>query len=537
MKNNTGASPDVTQHSLSKLLFLLLTALLCGAMIMVIEVLGSRVIGPFFGVSLFVWTSLITVTLVALALGYAIGGQLADRRGSADNLYRIIFLAGIMVLLIPLYKLAVLKLCVPLGLRLGAFVSSLLLFGPSLFLLGCVSPLLIKVAVPEMKSLGRTVGGFYAISTIGSVLGTVLTGFLLIAYLGVNNIFYLVGMMLCLLSLGYFIILRKRRWVVLVLIPVLLIPLNRPGSLPSLVPEYGGQINVIADNDSYYGHLQVVDYKNGPQHTRDMVIDGLVQGTVDRVNGGSIDPFAYFLTLLPYSINPRMENALVIGLGAGLVPGMLENKGVTTDVVDINPAVFDYAERYFDVRVSGRKVVQDARYFLQSSSSRYDLVVLDVSTGDITPGHLFSLEALELIGQRFSENGILAINLIGDLYDNNYMTASVVRTLEQVFDQVQVYLTVDPEQDKSVANLVLLAYQGEERSPDTSLINENEINRYVRRYVMQNIGRSYQLPEETAAIILTDDYNPIDVFDVSVREEIRKRILRNSEWEILGYSG
>ncbi len=143
--------------------FLLLTAVLCGGLVMVIEVLGSRVIGPFFGVSLFVWTSLISVALIALALGYAVGGWLADRRDRPGWLYAIIALAGVATLLVPLARGAVLDLTVPLGLRTGSFTATLLLFGPALWLLGMVSPYLVKLARRESASLGFTVGGFYAL--------------------------------------------------------------------------------------------------------------------------------------------------------------------------------------------------------------------------------------------------------------------------------------------------------------------------------------------------------------------------------------
>ncbi|MGD8559779.1 MAG: fused MFS/spermidine synthase, partial [Gammaproteobacteria bacterium] len=103
------------------MMYILLTAVLCGALVMAIEVMGSRVIGPFFGVSLFVWTSLITVTLVALSLGYAFGGYLADRYSSPKYLYSIIMVAGALTLLVPMLQAPVLKLCAPLGLRTGAF--------------------------------------------------------------------------------------------------------------------------------------------------------------------------------------------------------------------------------------------------------------------------------------------------------------------------------------------------------------------------------------------------------------------------------
>src|SRR5512145_1276773 len=133
-------TPMAAPHSRSFLLFLLFTAVVCGALIMVIEVLGSRVIGPFFGVSLFVWTSLITVTLVALAAGYALGGYLADRHGNADWLYGLIIAAGVAVCLVPLAKAPVLKASLALGLRVGSLAGSAALFGVPLLLLGCVSP-------------------------------------------------------------------------------------------------------------------------------------------------------------------------------------------------------------------------------------------------------------------------------------------------------------------------------------------------------------------------------------------------------------
>ena len=532
------SEPTVTStpHSRAGLLFLLFTALVCGALIMVVEVLGSRVIGPFFGVSLFVWTSLITVTLVALALGYAVGGQLADRRGTAEILYGIILLAGVAVLLIPLYKLAVLKLCVPLGLRLGAFVSTSLLFGPSLFLLGCVSPLLVRIAAREMKNIGRTVGGFYAVSTIGSVIGTALTGFVLIGWLGVNGIFNLVGILLCLLGLSYFLFARRIWMLAPLLLVLFLVPFKVPDTLPSVMSRFDQKVSLVAQSDSHYGSLKVIDYQDRLVHVRDMVIDGMVQGSVDVNTGRPLEVYPYFMTLLPQAYGLQINNALIIGLGAGMVVAELEGQGVRTDVVEIDPAVFDFAERYFNVQISGQKVAQDARYFLQQGTQRYDLVVLDVFSGDITPGHLVSLEALQLVNDRVADNGMLAINLIGDPAGENFVTASIVRTLNQVFDQVHVFVTADPETHRGITNFALLAYQGGPRELDKGRISWDMVAQQVRRHLQDNIDRRFELPGESGAIILTDDFNPVDVADLPVREALRNGILEYSEWDILGYS-
>ena len=517
------------------LAYLMLTAIISGALVMVVEVLGSRVIGPFFGVSLFVWTSLIAVTLISLSLGYAIGGHVADKRGSAEYLFGIILLAGMAVLLIPFLKVGVLKLCVPLGLRWGTFLSATLLFGPALFLLGCVSPYLIKIAANELKSIGRTVGGFYALSTVGSVIGTVLTGFVLIAYMGVDSIFYLVGTLLVVLALGFFFFFRRIRWAAAVAVLPLMVFLTDTDALPSKLMKNGTRVSMIASHDSYYGSLKVVEYSYGDKRTRELIIDGLIQGGIDVNTGQSIYAYSYFLSLLPYALHPGIEHALVIGMGAGILPRWFEGRGIRTDVVDIDPTVFDFARDYFGVEVNGRAYTQDARYFMQASTDLYDVVVLDVFTGDTTPAHLLSLESLRLAAARLADHGVLAVNLVGSLYGNSYMTASIVKTLKEVFDQVEIYPTADLAKADG-GNLAVIAYQGEPRQPDFSWIDRFEISHYAREDVLTNLGRRFEFPAGTPAIVLTDDYNPVEFFDAGLKEFVRKDILDTTEWDILIYS-
>ena len=287
----------IMQHSKGFIAYLIATTALCGALVMVLEVLGSRVIGPFFGVSLFVWTSLITVAMVALAFGYAIGGHLSDRKSSPDWLYGIIMLAGILVILIPALKGPILQISLPLGLRWGSLVSAFLLFGPSLFLLGCVSPYVIKIAAREMHNIGRTVGSFYAISTIGSVVGTLLTGFVLIAHLGVNRIFLLTGTLLIALGVIYFVFMRKKYAALLTaLIPFLFVPDSV--SVSKTMPN-GTHVERIANHDSFYGNLKVVDYSYQKAHTREMIIDGLIQGGMDMSSKLSVYEYPYLLQFLP----------------------------------------------------------------------------------------------------------------------------------------------------------------------------------------------------------------------------------------------
>jgi len=526
-----GGIQPMAESSRPFLYYLVATAMLCGALVMVIEILGSRVIGPFFGASLFVWTSLITVTLVALAAGYAAGGVVSDRRPSPAYLYGIILLAGVLTLLIPVLKGPVLKTTVSWGLRAGAFASSLALFGPALFLLGCVSPYLVRIAAREMQNIGRTVGLFYAISTVGSFLGTVLTGFVLIAYFGVNAIFTFIGSLLIALSAGYFLFFRKQGLALAVLLlPVFLYLPERPVS--KVMPN-GTRITKVFSKDTHYGNLKVVDYSYGGNLHRELMIDGLIQGGMDLNDRLSIYEYAYYLQFLPYGINPAGKNCLVIGLGAGLVPAWYEARGVRTDIVDIDPDVVNIAKNYFGLAVSGDIIVADARYYLNTATKQYDYIILDVFNGDTTPGHILSLEALQVIKARLTAQGILGINLIGSLKRENFMTASIIRTLEKVFTTVDIYPNFDVETSDGGGNITVLAYDARHQAFDRRLVAGFPVNSFARNGVSRYLGQPYQLPAGTAAMLLTDDYNPIDFYDVWLKEWVRSLILAGVDMDVL----
>jgi spermidine synthase len=526
MTERATAPPDPSRA------YLATTALVCGALVMVIEVLGSRVIGPFFGVSLFVWTSLITVTLVALAAGYAAGGVLADRSGSADRLYGIIVAAGVLVLLIPLAKGPVLRACVPLGLRTGALVSAAALFGPALFLLGCVSPYLVRIATREWARIGRTVGLLYALSTVGSFIGTVLAGFVLIARFGVTRIFAGTGCLLVALGLGYFLL--RRRWsalAALLALPLVLLPAE--SETVTLVRPSGTRVTRRLSRDSFYGNVKVVDYEGAWQRTREMMIDGLVQGGVDPASGQSVYGYSYLMELLPWALDPGGRRCLVLGLGAGVVPMWYAARGVETDVVDIDPLVVRTARDWFGFTLGDRVVVGDARRFLATARGPYDYLVIDIFNGDTTPGHVLSLEALRLARGLLAPRGVLALNLVGSLRGETFMTASVARTLGEVFGTVEIHPSFAPEEGDGSGNLAVVAYDGPPRPFRPELVREFPVHPMARDEVAAALGRTFSFPAGTPAILLTDDYNPIDFFDLALRERVRRGILANTDWEVL----
>jgi len=533
MKSSSG-NPSATPGSGSPaipLWYLAVTAAICGALVMVIEVLGSRVIGPFFGVSLFVWTSLITVTMVALACGYWAGGVLSGSERRTDILFAAIAAAGAGCLLVPLLKKAVLVAALGLGLRAGALASSLALFGPALFLLGCVSPLLVKIAARELNSIGRTVGLLYALSTLGSVVGTVATGFVLIAWVGVDRIFLLTGAALILLGCSWFVVLR-RVWPAALLLVLVPAAWWAAGLLSAPRAAASGAVSIHRE-DTAYGTLRVIDRVSGAAHARELRIEGQVQGAVDMRNGLPLSLIMYFLEFLPWGVNPGGRDCLVIGLGAGVVPRWYEARGARTDVVEINPAVVRVARDMFGYPADAPVTIADAREFLARPGKIYDYLILDVFNGDTTPDHVLSVEAFRLARARLSPRGVLALNVAGTLRHETLMTASLLRTLQAVFAKVECFPLFEPGEEPGWGNMVVLAYDfvppPTRAYPVVSLSVHPEVYPYVTRF----LRAPHALPEISSALVLTDDHNPFDVRDLWLKEQARREVLRSTEPEFL----
>ena len=524
----SGKKPSGTGFAI----FLLVTAVVCGALVMVVQVLGSRVIGPYFGVSLFVWTALISVTLLSLSVGYALGGRLADRHPSPDWLFGVIVVAGLLVVSVPVLKVPVIEATSAMGLRAGALTAATLLFAPALVLLGCVSPYIVRIGVADWASLGRTVGLFYAVSTAGSFAGTALAGFFIIAYLGVTKAFYLCGFLLCALGVSYFVVFRRRVVAMFVLLPFGLVAFDKGGTVEATMPD-GTRVTLVDHGDSFYGNVKVVDYRGAVGQTREMMIDGLIQGGLDSVTGQSVYEYAYLLAQLPFAAKPDIKNALFIGLGPGAVVGEYQRRGVLSDVVDIDPLVVEMAEKHFGFRPQRPVILADGRTALRDTKTIYDVIVMDVFNGDITPGHLLSEEAISQTRTRLSPDGIFAMNLIGNLAPDARMLPSVVRTLRTQFREVIAFPLFDVTTPDSVwGNFVILA-------SNVSLAGPLAIRELAGVHPLAAVGvtaalrQGMRLPEYNDAVLLTDDYNPLDVFEPALHEDVRRAILNTTPRAIL----
>lgn len=489
------------------------TVFVTGAAVMVIELLGARVLAPYYGTSLFVWSSLITVTLVALAVGYWLGGHVADRAPRAQILYTIIALAGLATALVAPLRGPVLRSTDALGVRGGSLISAFVLFTAPLLLLGMVSPYAVKLSTMNLGRLARTAGRLYAVSTFGSFAGTLAAGFFLIPTFEVETILVVVSAALVAVSLLFFA-LQRRFWTTAtfgLLLAMVIVMVSSGRGMSS-----AGDTTLIAKQSSFYGELKVVD--RGP--LRFLLIDGGVQSGIDKRNGLCAVEYPYVIEELAYRMHPQGTRALVVGLGAGVIPAAMRDWGVESDVVEINSKIIFLAKSYFgfDPSAYGMRV-GDGRRYLDETEERYDYVVLDAFAGEMVPVHLLSVEAFEAARDVLRSGGLLLLNYVGyRTGPRSRVAASIKLTLEAAFEHVATFESGEP--GEYGGNMFVAS-----DSPlDVAAARANTPLPFPVHEVIREEATHVRPTtlESDEAIVFTDDHNPVDLWDVAGRERWRR---------------
>lgn len=489
--------------------YLFASVFLTGAAILVIEIVGARIISPYFGVSLYVWSSLITVTLVSLALGYWYGGKTADLQEDEGELFAAVFKGAVYLLIVPFIKGLVLTKAGSLGLRMGALMSSFILFGVPLFYLGIASPYAVKLIARTTEGAGKATGIVFAVSTAGSFTGAILTGFFLIPLLHVDKVVALVSLVLILLCIFPQILQRNIRRLVfsLAVLAACLFVLFHSTPLPQ-----SKNAKVIYREESPYGEISVVDSND----RRNLLINGIVHGGINVVSGMPVDRYFYFMDALARAYHPRARRGLMIGLGIGALPKIMDKRDICFDVVDIDPLIVSTAGKYFGFRKERAGVyIQDGRFFIESTEKTYDCIFLDAYASEALAYHLFSAESFAAMKRILNEGGILIINF-HDFSDNTkaISTRAIFKTLKVLFNDVLVF-EVQTWHDSRFRNIVFLASKSLLK-PEGPLIYTDLPEG------MPEIRLSDTVTIEGEGIILSDGYNPIDKMYNPVAESMRK---------------
>ncbi len=526
----TGAVP-VSSASTGALERALLYAVvfMTGAAIMMIEVLGTRIIGPFYGVSLFVWSSLISVTLIALAVGYYLGGIAADR-ARRFQLSHCVALAALSTALIPAIQTPVLLQTNVLGIRGGAFSSALLLFFVPLTLLAMVGPRVIKLCTIELESVGRSSGSVYAFSTVGSVLGTLALGFFLLPIMGTRTILY--GVSVGLLLLAVVLALYERAGAGRNPSGLLVLPCVSIGMVVLLLfsggDDSGGTtpgFTTVYEGQSIYGRVRVVD--ESERQLRWLLSDSSTIAAIDLRTGEPQFPYLYLLETLP-RFHPQGRSALLIGLGAGQLPHLLARYGISTDSIEIDPEVARAARDYFGFDHPGRLILGDARYEVRRLDKKYDFIIHDCFSRGVVPAHLLSVEMLEDLRSLLNDGGLLALNFYGYARGEQALPAAAVsKTIEAVFPFQRVFVS------SAQAELTDHVFFASTRPLDLKA-EEVDIEPSPLGRLMLDKLLSYERNfSGDRGFVITDDFNPLESMQVKKAEMYRHQLLTELSLDLL----
>jgi spermidine synthase len=427
---------------------------------MVVELGVARILTPVFGGSIAVWAIVLATTMLALAAGYAFGGYRADRKGGVVVACRAAAIGAVLCAAVPWLRLPLIEATVDLPTLAGAALAAAVLLAPSLFFLGQVSPSLIRgLATGGVSHVGGTAGGVYAISTLGSLVGTLAAAWLFlytplaVGFVRTAALVVLPAMLLRAVA--------AIAGAVMVTLAAGVLAADGTPRVTGMNP-FGQPCRLVTKRHSPYGELRVVDQDD---QFRYMIVNGADQGGINLKTGRSAYTFDEGLIALTRLYTERPRTALVIGLGAGLVSPVLEKYGVHVEAVEIDVEVVRLAREYFGY--TGTVFIDDGRRYLQRNDHTWDAIIVDAFLGGNPPWQLFTEEAFSLYASHLNPRGVVVVNFIGSHIDPAQRPAleALVTTARTVFPTVDVYPHPWESDDYPTRNIFIAAAPHPRRQP------------------------------------------------------------------------
>src|SRR5215204_5222090 len=497
--------PD--RKNLSKIA-LEITVFTCGALVMIYEIIGSRILSPYIGTSTYVWTSLIGVILAALSLGYWLGGKTADRKPDLKILASVIFLAGGAVAVTILFKDIFLSFISrsPYALEIKSVAAALVLFAPASVLLGFVTPYAVKLKMLSLEDSGKTVGRLYALSTVGSILGTFLAGFLLIPFVGSTRTLYLIGF--CLIGLSLLLApfaMTKANLTILILFVFGIFTTELQGYLLL-------RTNDLHDIDTEYNRVQIftmTDDASGRQ-MRALAIDPhFIQSKMYLDSDDLASEYAKYYHLVRHFKPDFQTVLLIVGAGYSFPKDFLKTyPGKQIETVEIDPQMTGLAKKYFNLSENTNLKIfhEDGRIFLnRADAGKYDAVFLD-AFGSLfsVPFHLTTSEAVREINRVLKPDGVVIFNVGGAIKGkaSRFLNAEI-NTYKQIFPQVLLFKVRPERADEEVQNLIIVASKSE--NPLNLQSSDAQLSK-----ILGNLYREALFSTEST---LTDDLAPVEFYN------------------------
>lgn len=489
-------------------LALYLIVFVTGAAVLVIEVAATRILSPYFGMTLFTVSSVLSVILAALSVGYRVGGKLVDRHPNTRTLYIPILLAGVLTLFIHMLNRVVLPTWShSLDIMSGPLAASLVLFFMPSFFLGMVSPIAIRLSAKNLNSVGETAGNIFFFATTGSIVGSLATGFILIPRFSLSTIIIATGTTLTGMGLVGLVKIKSWKTWLMLAVPIAAMPYIALGIKPT------PQENLLYEEDSMYQHIRVVrkEFEEG---------EGLLL-MLDRTFSGAGFlysnelPFVYTRYYKLYELlNPDAKRFLFLGGGSYTTPKKLlseRDDQIKVVVVEIDPKLPKLAREFFGLPDDPRQklVINDARNYLVNTEDQFDMVFIDVFSMDIgIPAHLMTQEFFQLVKDRLSRNGVVIMNVAASVGNKApSLGLSAIKTFKNVFPQSE-FFALQPGKLSNVQNVMFFGTRDKTWSFDENESGLRQAEGVMKTLPQHRIDLSrFDFIEHQ---IFTDDYAPIE---------------------------
>ena len=478
-----------------------ITVFVCGAIVMIFELVGSRVLGPYLGTSTFVWTTLIGVAMGSLSLGYYIGGRLADKKASLRKLSIIVF--GASICIFSTFLIMDILLFSMSGFFENTTIillsSATILFAPASFLLGMISPYAAKLKLKNLKTLGTTIGNLYALSTMGSIIGTFLAGFYLIPTFGTGTLLVLIALSLAILSL--FISFEKFMAAKVMIAILLSATLFSSDITTKIYAE-----NNLVDVNTQYSRVWIFDAEDAEtkKEVRNLKIDKKNSSSMFLKSDELVYEYTKFYELASH-FNPDFEKTLLLGGAAYSYPKYYLEKhpDAKMDVVEIDPRLTGLAKKHFRLKENENLRIfhEDARIFLNRTKDRYDVIFGDAFGSQYSvPFHLTTKEAVQGNYDALNENGVVIANIISGIEGKRgkFLRAEYL-TYKSIFPQVYIFPVQSKDDGNSLQNIILVALKSKNRA--TLKSDDPVLQEYLSHVWKKKIAADVP--------ILTDDYAPV----------------------------
>ncbi|MBP3309854.1 MAG: fused MFS/spermidine synthase [Ruminococcus sp.] len=497
--------------------YLYLTEFFAGMSVMAVELGASRLLAPYFSSSQIVWTIIIGTIMIAMALGNIYGGRSADKNPNPDKLYARVLIAAVWIAAIPFFgKFVILGISALLVVTVNtnfliwaAFITCMAVFVFPLFLLGTVTPSLVKYTVDSLDDSGKTVGTLGAFNTIGSIIGTFIPTFVSIPAVGTAATFLIFSGILLVLGLIYFIFSKRgavRCGVTTALFLVSCV-------LSNLIGFAFWEKNLVFEGESIYNYLQVKE-----TDTKTYLSTNVLFGVQSvYVKSGELSGLYYDYAMaapLMSDCGDEEKDILILGMGTGTYAKQCMNyfDGINAEGVEIDEKITELSRRYFDLPENVKVTTYDGRAFLNVSDKKYDVIMVDAYQDITIPFQMSSKEFFSLVKAHLKENGVMVVNMNMRSDSADGINSWLADTIADVFSEVYTVDVIGSTNRELFAseNPQMLEVLSENKSE-----LENEALYDMISSVSANLVRY-----EGGDKILTDDKAPVELLGMNVIDDI-----------------